>query len=101
MKYERQKGCGNDGLWKTRKTKSRFPIVSHSPWKSQTTRFPHSHSPGEARKSGKPKPRFPTFPLVVYFSRKGDQAVASLRFRLIVRLENALESYPCYPCRRH
>src|SRR5947207_8055969 len=39
MKYERQKGCGNDGLWKTRKTKSRFPIVSHSPWKSQTTTF--------------------------------------------------------------
>ena len=28
------KDCGDDGLWKTRKTESRFSIVSHSPWKS-------------------------------------------------------------------
>ena len=25
MKIGKQEGCGNDGLWKTRKTKSRFP----------------------------------------------------------------------------
>jgi hypothetical protein len=31
----RTEGCGNDGPWKTRKTKSRFPIVSHGPWKSR------------------------------------------------------------------
>src|SRR5207248_10866549 len=29
----------------------------------------------------KTKPRFPTFPLVVYFSRKGGPAVASLRLQ--------------------
>ena len=33
------------GVWKTRKTKGRFPFVSHSPWKSQKARFPHSHRP--------------------------------------------------------
>jgi hypothetical protein len=26
---------------------SRFPTVAHRPWKSQTTRFPHSHSHGD------------------------------------------------------
>ncbi len=29
-----EEGCGNDGRWKTRKTKTRFPFVSHRPWKS-------------------------------------------------------------------
>src|SRR5947209_11431639 len=65
-------------------------LVSHSPWKSQTTRFPHSHSPGEARKSGKPNPGFPLSRLLFYLSQKGDPAIASLRFRLILRLENAV-----------
>jgi len=64
-------------------------LVSHSPWKSQTTRFPHSHSPGEARKSGKPNPGFPLSRLLFIFLGKENPAVASLRFRLILRLENA------------
>jgi len=50
-------GCGNDGLWKTRKTKSGFSIVSHSPWKSQKARFPHSHSPGDVPPPPKRKKR--------------------------------------------
>ena len=36
---------GNAGWWKTRKTKPRFPFVSHRPWKSPL-RFPHSHRAG-------------------------------------------------------
>jgi hypothetical protein len=67
----------------------RVSLFFHSPWKSQTPRFPHSHSPGEARKSGKPKAGFPLSRLLFYFSRKGNPAVASLRFRLILRLEYA------------
>ena len=34
------------GVWKTTKTKGRFPFVSHSPWKSRKARFPHSYRPG-------------------------------------------------------
>jgi hypothetical protein len=50
-------GCGKRG-----KTKSRFPLVSHSPWKS-LSRFPHSHSPGDYREEKwKSKSRIPTFP---------------------------------------
>ena len=41
---------GNDGLWKTRKTNNRFSVVSHSPWKSQKARFPHSHSLDDERR---------------------------------------------------
>ena len=29
-----EKGCGNDGLWKPRKTNGRFPSATHRPWKS-------------------------------------------------------------------
>ena len=54
------KDRGNDGLWKTRKTESRFSIVSHSPWKSPER---DSHIPPApattARKSGNPKAGFP------------------------------------------
>jgi hypothetical protein len=50
------------------------------------TTFPQ---PRRGAEKWKTKPRFPTFPLVVYFSRKGDPAIASLRFRLILRLEYA------------
>ena len=31
---QQEEGCGNGGRWKTRKTKTRFPFVSHRPWKS-------------------------------------------------------------------
>src|ERR1700737_296636 len=89
MTCEQQKAVEMTGYGKRGKPKAGFPIVSHSPWKSQTTRFPHSHSPGEARKSGKPNPGFPLSRLLFYFSRKGDPAIASLRLRLILRLEYA------------
>jgi hypothetical protein len=45
-----KEGCGNDGPWKTRKTKSRFSNVSHSPWKSPKARFPHSPNRGDDRR---------------------------------------------------
>ena len=38
---QQEEGCGNDGRWKTRKTKTRFPFVSHRPWKS----LRDSHNP--------------------------------------------------------
>ncbi len=38
-------------------------LRAHSPWKSQTARFPHSHRRGEAMEKWKTKSRFPTFPL--------------------------------------
>src|SRR5207253_1359566 len=57
---ETTEGYGNDGLWKARKTKTQVSLASHSPWKS-VSRFPHSHSPDEARESGKRQARFPLF----------------------------------------
>ena len=47
MSNKDEEGSGNAGWWKTRKTKSRFSVASHRPWKSPKPRFPHSHSPGE------------------------------------------------------
>src|SRR5947207_8055971 len=74
------------GYGKRGKPKAGFPSF---PTALGNRKRRHSNSPGEARNCGKPYSRFPTFPLVVYFSRKGGPALASLRFRLIVRLENA------------
>jgi len=38
-------------------------LFSHSPWKPQKARFPHSHSPGDGREEKwKSKSRIPTFP---------------------------------------
>jgi hypothetical protein len=37
-------------------------LRAHSPWKSQTARFPHSHRRDEAMEKWKTKSRFPTFP---------------------------------------
>src|SRR5450432_198747 len=69
-------------------------LRAHSPWKSQTTRFPHSHSRCSAWKSGKPKAGFPLSHLLsLLFNqiKKGDPAAD--RFapasRLILQLENA------------
>jgi len=36
-------------------------LRAHSPWKSQTARFPHSHRRDEAMEKWKTKNRFPTF----------------------------------------
>jgi hypothetical protein len=41
------------GAWKTRKTKPRFPLVSHSPWKS----LRHSHIPTAPAASYVPNPQ--------------------------------------------
>jgi len=45
---------GGGRRWKTLVSRSgsskldiAFPTVAHRPWKSQTTRFPHSHSHGD------------------------------------------------------
>src|SRR5450432_674443 len=69
-------------------------LRAHSPWKSQTTRFPHFHSRCSAWKSGKPKAGFPLSHLLsLLFNqiKKGDPAAD--RFapasRLILQLENA------------
>src|SRR5207248_10949140 len=63
----------------------RFP----QPLEIANDAIPTFPQPRRGAEKWKTKTQVPTFPLVVYFSRKGDQAVASLRFRLIVRLENA------------
>lgn len=53
--------CRNAGRWKTRKTKGRFSVFFHCPWKS-LLRFPHSRSrEGNGWKSGNPKAGFPLF----------------------------------------
>src|ERR1019366_7331333 len=38
-------------------------LRAHSPWKSQTARFPHFHRRDEAMEKWKTKNRFSTFPL--------------------------------------
>jgi hypothetical protein len=53
------KDGGNDGLWKTRKTESRFSIVSHSPWKSLRDSHIPTAPATTAWKSGNPKSGFP------------------------------------------
>src|SRR5450432_1908145 len=70
-------------------------LRAHSPWKSQTTRFPHSHSRCSAWKSGKPKAGFPLshwLSLLFNQIKKGNPAAD--RFapasRLILQLENAV-----------
>lgn len=51
------------GPWKPCKTKQRFYTLSTAPWKSPTTRFPHSHSFGFASlEKWKTTSRFSTFP---------------------------------------
>jgi hypothetical protein len=45
-------------------------LHAHSPWKSQTTRFPHFHSRDEARKSGKRKARFPLSHLLFFLPKR-------------------------------
>jgi hypothetical protein len=35
------------GLWKTWKTRLRFPTFPTAPWKSPPARFPHSHRAGD------------------------------------------------------
>src|SRR5450432_3769554 len=70
-------------------------LRAHSPWKSQTTRFPHSHSRCSAWKSGKPKAGFPlSHWLFLLFNQIKKGNPAADRFapasRLILQLENAV-----------
>src|SRR5208282_341017 len=44
-----QRAVEMTGAWKTRKTKPRFPLVSHSPWKS----LRDSHIPTASARRGK------------------------------------------------
>ena len=68
---------------------------AHTPWKSHTARFPHSHPGDEGAEKWKTKGTFPTFPLDVFVSSKTTQkgGLAAGRFapafRLILQLENA------------
>src|ERR1035438_4192639 len=69
-------------------------LRAHSPWKSHTTRFPHSHSPCSAWKSGKPKTGFPLshlLSLLLNQIKKGNPTADRFApaFRLILRLEYA------------
>ena len=72
-----RKRRGDAGPWKTRETKTRFPFVSPSPWKS----LHDSHipiTPTIVRSHQKPK--------------KGTQQLSSIclhHFRPVLRLENA------------
>jgi hypothetical protein len=72
----------------TMETKSRFSIVSHRPWKSQTARFPHSLSPDDDRggkvEIQKQDSHFPTAALLVVKTktfRKEDAPERRLRRR--------------------
>src|SRR5215216_7200550 len=71
-------------------------LASHSPWKS-LSRFPHSHSPGEARKSGKRKSTFPTFPLTVFCIYKTNQKGGPAADRFRSRLQAHSSMRKCFP----
>jgi hypothetical protein len=46
------------GAWKTRKTKTRFPFVSHSPWKSLSdSHIPTATAASYVPKLSKPNPK--------------------------------------------
>src|SRR5688500_6389982 len=77
---------GNDGLWTRRKTKRQVFHRAHSPWKSQTARFPHSHRRDEAVEKWKAQKQafhFPTplLPLFIFQSERRPGG-GSLRSRL-------------------
>jgi hypothetical protein len=77
------------GAWKTRKTRPRFPFVSHSPWKS----LRDSHIPTAPARRGKVENQQAGFPLshllfLFQTTKKGDPGgrIASLpAFRLILQ----------------
>ena len=79
------------GVWKTRKTKPRFPFVSHSPWKS--LRDSHIPTAPAANADGKVEiqkqdSHFPTARFsLTKFIQKGGRAADRFApaFRLIVR----------------
>ena len=94
MSKKDEEGYGNAGWWKTRKTKSRFSVVSHRPWKSPQPRFPHSHSPGGGSR-GKVEiqnqdSHFPTAspPSSQPKTNTKQKHVGFADFRLILGLEN-------------
>jgi hypothetical protein len=77
------------GAWKTRKTKPRFPFVSHSPWKS----LRDCHIPTAPAHRGKVENRkqvshFPTRCFCSKSNKKGDPGGGSPQlpaFRLILQ----------------
>src|SRR5260370_35305508 len=88
-------GRGNAGLMDNEENQRQVSLVAHSPWKSQTARFPHSPRPAHPWKSGKPKAGFPLSHWLPFSlkpkPKKGGPAAD--RFapasRLILQLENA------------
>ena len=87
-------GCGNEGPWKARKTKGRFSVPSHSPWKSQDDLHipaaPAHHRHGKVEIQTQDS-HFPTAHLSLTTKpRKECQSrPVTLSFRLISGLENA------------
>jgi hypothetical protein len=90
-----KQGCGNDELWKKRKTKSRFPSF---PTALGNRKQRDSHIPTApataARKSGNPKAGFPLshrgFPSLTKLRKEDSpKPPGSPSFRLIVQLEYA------------
>jgi len=98
MKNNGKQGCGNDGLWEKRKTKSRFPSFPTALGNRKKARFPHFHSPGDDREEKwKSKSRIPTFPSRLSIFLENSKRRIPLNagfpsFRLIVRLEYAVKS---------
>ncbi len=96
-----REGCGNDGLWALRKTKSRFTSAPTSPLEIAHYAIPTFPQPrlATAMEKWKSKDRIPTFPRLITFSqnqnKKGDQSrPVNLVFRLISGLENAQPADP-------
>src|SRR6202140_2068741 len=94
-----KEGCGNDGLWTARKTKSRLSAAAHEPLEiaGAIPTFPQPR-PLPPWKSGNPKTGFPLshgdFPILKHQKKskpKGDQSRPdTLVFRLISGLENTV-----------
>ena len=99
-------GCGNDGPWKARETKGRFPVPSHSPWKSQDDfhipAAPAHHRHGKVEIQTQDS-HFPTAHLSLTTKpRKECQSrPVTLSFRLISGLENALNRSRSLPAKAY
>src|ERR1700738_3742957 len=90
MKYEQQRAVEMTGYGKRGKPKAGFPSF---PTALGNRKRRDSHIPTAPARRGKVENQTQVshFPACCfYFSRKGDPAIASLRFRLILRLEYAL-----------
>lgn len=90
------------GPWKPWKTRQRFPTASTAPWKSHTSRFPHSHSANDFSLSSKQKQTpHPSRPSDAQGKNKTAErrplaASASAANRPLFRAHSALERKPLF-----